>query len=420
METRFENPSPAKERSNTMTMLAIIIAIIAIGFSAYIYTSENTQISTLTSQTTTLASMVQQTNDQITSLSSKFSELNTKIAALNATIAKIKAGGSDGGTPPITGLTAPQIYNRTANSVVTIEVQVSGGTATGSGFVIDSSGKIVTNNHVIEGALNGGITVTFLNGTILGATLVGADKYSDIAVIQVSASAALLKPLKMGSSSALIVGDPVYALGNPFKLTNTMTHGIISAVGRELDEGVGYLIVDVLQTDASINPGNSGGPLFNSLGEVVGVNTAGETQTSSGVNFAVPSDTVTRELPSLIAVGSYTHPYIGISGTDITPGVISAMNLPKGTYGTLVISVVSGGPSDKAGLRGGTSTMTVDGALLSVGGDVITGVDGHSIKSFYNLIVYLERNKKPGDSLTMNILRNNIAMNVIITLGARP
>ncbi|MGD0803451.1 MAG: trypsin-like peptidase domain-containing protein [Candidatus Bathyarchaeia archaeon] len=421
VEPRFENPHPARERSTTMAMVAILTALIAIGLSAYIYTSEGNQLSTINSQTTTLTSNVQQANVQMITLESKISDLNTKIAALNATLARIIEGGNTGGgTPQTNGLTAEQIYNQTANSIVLIKVHVSNGTDSGSGFVYDTSGRIVTNNHVITGALNGGITVTFLNGTIVPATQVGTDPYSDVAVIKVTAPTALLKPLKIGISSKLIVGDTVYAVGNPFELTDTMTEGIISAVGRELDEGAGYLIVDVLQTDAALNPGNSGGPLFNSNGEVVGMNTAGATSTSSGVNFAVPSDTITREVPSLISTGSYSHLYLGISGYDVTPGVVSAMNLLQGTYDTLIISVVPGGPSDKAGLRGGTNTAIVDGAPLSIGGDVITGADGHPLKFFYNLMVYIERNKKPGDTITLNILRNNTPSNIVVTLGVRP
>ncbi len=421
VEPGFENPPPARERGNTIAIVALIVAIIAVGLSAYVFISVGNQLSTFSGQTSTLASTMQQENSQLATLGSQISELNTKIASLNATMAKINSGGgSGGGSTPPTGLTAQQIYNQTANSVVLVKVQVSNGTDEGSGFVYDTSGRIVTNNHVIANALSGGITVTFLNGTTVSATLLGTDPYSDVAVIQVSAPAALLKPLKVGVSSALVVGDPVYALGNPFELTDTMTQGIISAVGRELDEGIGYVIVDVLQTDAAVNPGNSGGPLFNSMGEVVGINTAGATSTSSGVNFAVPSDTITREIPSLIATGSYTHAYLGISGYDVTPGVVSAMSLPKGTYGTLVVSVVSGGPSDKAGLKGGTRTVTVDGAPLTIGGDVITGVDGHPVKFFYNLMVYIERNKRPGDTITLSILRNNAPMNVVVTLGTRP
>ncbi len=417
VEPGLMNPPPAKGKGNSLSIIAIILAIIAIILSAYIYTSEGNQLNAYTAQILTMTSTVQQVNTQLANLDSKISELNTKITALNTTVAGINTGG---GTPPLTGLTPQLIYNRTANSVVLIEVPVAAGIDQGSGFVYDSSGLIVTNNHVIANATpEGGIAVTFLNGTTVDATVVGADPYSDIAVIKVTAPAALLKPLKMGVSSSMIVGDPVYALGNPFQLTDTMTQGIISAVGRELDEGSGYVIVDVLQTDAAVNPGNSGGPLFNSKGEVVGINTAGATSTSSGLNFAVPSDTITREIPGLIATGGYNHPYLGIYGVDVTRGVVSAMSLPAGTYGTLVVSVISGGPTEKAGIRGGTNTATVDGAPLTIGGDVITGADGHALKTFYSLMVYIERNKKPGDAITLNILRNTPS-NVLVTLGVRP
>jgi len=391
-----------------LAITALIIAIIAIGLSGYVYVNQMNQLNALTAQTASLTSTAQQTNGQLAALTSEASGISSRIAALNSTIKGAPPGG--GVTP--SGLTPQQVYNMTANSVVLIEVPVSGGTDQGSGFVYDSTGLIVTNNHVIAGA-TGTMTVTFLNGTTVDAALVGADPYSDIAVIRVSAPVALLKPLTIGSSSKLVVGDTVYAVGNPFQLTDTMTEGIVSAVGRQLDEGAGYLIVDVLQIDAAVNPGNSGGPLFNAEGEVVGITTAGATSTSSGVNFAVPSDTITRELPGLLSTGGYSHPYLGISGVDVTRGVISAMGLPAGTYGTLVVSVAPGGPSAKAGLRGGTTTAMVDGAPLTIGGDVITGADGHPLKFFYNLMVYIERNKKPGDTITLNIIRNNAPTTVV-------
>jgi S1-C subfamily serine protease len=420
VEPEIKNPPPIKERGNSLAIIAIIVSIIAIAFSAYVYMNNSNQISTYTAQTSSLTSTVGQTNTQLSTLDSKISNLNTNIAKINTTISGLQTGGgSGGGTPTPAGITPQQIYTQSANSVVLIEVPVAGGIDQGSGFVYDSTGRIITNNHVIAGA-TGGITVTFLNGTVVDATVIGADPYSDIAVIKVTAPTALLKPLRIGSSSALVVGDVVYALGNPFQLTDTLTQGIISAVGRTLDEGAGYLIVDVLQTDAAVNPGNSGGPLLDSQGEVVGINTAGATSTSSGLNFAVPSDTITREIPSLISTGGYNHPYLGISGVDVTRDVVSAMNLPAGTYGTLVTSVVSGGPSDKAGIKGGTTTVTVAGSPLTIGGDVIIGADGHLLKTFYNLMVYIERNKKPGDVITFNILRNNASMNISVTLGTRP
>jgi len=187
-----------------------------------------------------------------------------------------------------------------------------------------------------------------------------------------------------------------------------------------MDSAGNYPIVDVIQTDAAINPGNSGGPLLNMSGEVVGINTAIPSETSRGIGFAVPSDTIARELPSLLTTGTYIHPYLGIQGKDVTPNLIEVMGLPDGTHGTLVIDVNSGGPSDKAGLKGGTKTATVDSVSTKIGGDVITGVDGITIRNFYDLILYIQRNKKPGSILTLSVLRDNKPIDIVLTIGARP
>jgi S1-C subfamily serine protease len=176
----------------------------------------------------------------------------------------------------------------------------------------------------------------------------------------------------------------------------------------------------VIQTDAAINPGNSGGPLLNLNGEVVGINTAIPTDTSRGIGFAVPSDTIARELPSLLATGTYQHPYLGIIGQDVTPGIVEAMNLPAGTHGTLVIEVTVLGPSANVGLRGGTTTQTIDGAPIKIGGDVVVSADGTPMKSFYDLIVYLQLNKRPDSKLTLGIIRNGAPMDVVVTMGIRP
>jgi S1-C subfamily serine protease len=178
--------------------------------------------------------------------------------------------------------------------------------------------------------------------------------------------------------------------------------------------------VDVIQTDAAINPGNSGGPLLNMDGEVVGINTAIPSETSRGIGFAVPSDTIARELPSLISKGTYSHPYLGIQGRDVTQGIVGSMNLPTGTRGTLVIEVTSGGPAGIAGMRGGTRTETVDGVSTKLGGDVITSADGTQMKTFYDLIVYIQRNKVPGAKITLGIIRDSSQRNIVVTLGTRP
>ena len=242
------------------------------------------------------------------------------------------------------------IYESVKDSVVLIKSTLALGTATGSGFIYDTQGRIVTNDHVIDGANS--ITVTFINGTIVPATVVGADPYSDIAVIQVTAPAALLKPLQLGDSSALKVGQEVLAIGNPYGLADTLTTGIISATGREMDSASGYPIVDVIQTDAAINPGNSGGPLLNLNGEVVGINTAIPSQTSTGIGFAVPSNTIAREIPSLISTGKYDQVYIGIQGTDVTPSIVAAMGLPAGTHGVLLTTVSKAEPGGQCRPKG--------------------------------------------------------------------
>jgi S1-C subfamily serine protease len=309
-----------------------------------------------------------------------------------------------------------EIYNQTRNSVVLIQTN----TGTGSGWVYDYDGHIITNNHVVEDAIS--IQVTFQTGNILEADLIGRDPYSDMAVIKVDAPQGLLHPLEVGVSSELLVGETAIAIGNPFGLANTMTVGVISATGRQMDATGGYVIVDVIQTDAAINPGNSGGPLLNLKGEVIGMNTAiiSNTRDFSGIGFAIPSDTVTREVQSLIDEGSYEHPWLGISGYNLFPDMAEAMGLDRDTHGTLVAAVIEDGPADDAGIQGATDTAMVNGVPFDIGGDIIIGVEGLILDSFYELQVYLTRNTKPGDTVTLTIIRDGDVMEVDFTLGSRP
>lgn len=310
-----------------------------------------------------------------------------------------------------------EIYNQTRNSVVLIETDQG---SAGSGWVYDTEGHIVTNNHVVEDAE--ALTVTFQSGTVLPAKVIGLDPYSDMAVIKVNAPDGLLHPLEIGVSSDLLVGETAIAIGNPFGLANTMTVGVISAIGRQMDATDGYVVVDVIQTDAAINPGNSGGPLLNLKGEVIGMNTAiiSSTNDFSGIGFAIPSDTISREITSLIETGEYEHPWLGISGYNMFPDLAEAMGLDNSTKGTLVARVVEDGPAFEAGLEGSTTTVTIGGFPFDIGGDVIIGVNGLSMDSFYKLQVYLTRNTQPGETINMSIIRDGEVMSVEFTLGVRP
>jgi len=309
----------------------------------------------------------------------------------------------------------PTIYEQLKPSVVLIQTNHG----LGSGFVYDSEGHIITNYHVIEDADT--IQVTFYDGNVTEAIIVGMDIYSDLAVIKIEFKVTDLRPVVLGSSSELRVGEPVAAMGNPFGLSDTLTVGVVSSLERTLDAVGGYMIIDIIQIDAAVNPGNSGGPLVNLKGQVVGVNTAiqSETGTFAGIGFAVPSDTVKREIGDLIGTGSYKHPWLGISALEVSIPIAEELGLEK-PQGILVVDVVEDSPADKAGLRGGDEEVVVEGQLVTVGGDVITEVDGMQVRTMTDLVVYLERNTSPGDSVELGIIRDGQRHTLNVTLGERP
>jgi len=301
--------------------------------------------------------------------------------------------------------------------------------ALGSGFIWDTNGDIVTNNHVIAGATS--IEVTFSDGTTVPAKLVGADPNADLAVVKVNVSSNKLNPVILADSSQVKVGQVVIAIGNPYGLSNTMTEGIISALDRSLPVGLDsqttqtgptYNIPDILQTDAAINPGNSGGVLLDDQGRLVGVTAAIESSANSnaGIGFVIPSNIVQKVVPSLISTGTYKHPYLGISGTTMTPDLATAMNLPSDQQGALIVDVTSGGPADKAGLHASSKQVVISGQQTTVGGDVITAINGQPVKQFEDLASYLFDNTNVGDTVTVTILRNGQQQDVKVTLGALP
>ncbi|MBC7258894.1 MAG: trypsin-like peptidase domain-containing protein [Chloroflexi bacterium] len=330
-----------------------------------------------------------------------------------------------------------RVYEEASPSVVNIRVRtrVSSGfpgfgdfvqQGQGSGFIWDTQGHIVTNYHVVENAT--AIEVTFNDGISLPATLVGADPDSDLAVIKVDPAEHDLKPVKLGDSDALKVGQRAIAIGNPFGLEGTLTAGVISALGRDLPAAstgaslVGYRIPDVIQTDAPINPGNSGGPLLNSNGEVIGVNAAIEssTGTSAGIGFAIPVSIVKQVVPSLIQTGSYRHPWLGVTVATLSPKVAEAMGLPRKQQGALVVEVTANGPAAAAGLRPSSRVVQIDGDQVTVGGDVIIRIDTTEIKRSEDLISYLVRRTSVGQQVTLTVLRDGKEMEIKVTLGERP
>jgi serine protease Do len=299
--------------------------------------------------------------------------------------------------------------------------------ALGSGFFWDTNGNIVTNNHVVDGATK--IEVTTADGTTVPATIVGQDPYSDLAVIKVSLPASEIHPVSMADSSQVKVGEIAVAIGNPYGFEGSMSVGNISGLGRDLPSsqvdqasGATYSIPDIIQTDASINPGNSGGVLVNIEGQVMGVTNAIESNSGSGsgVGFAIPAEIVSKVVPSLISTGTYSHPYLGISGTDVTPDIAQAMNLPSDTRGALVEQVTPGGPAANANLQGSNNTVTINGAQGTVGGDIITAIDGQTVHSMSDIIAYLAIHTQVDQTVTLSILRDGKAQNVQVTLGTRP
>jgi len=358
---------------------------------------------------------------QITDLQNQVSTLQEQITNLRSAQNVTYVLGDDA--------SLSSLYEEIKESVVTIrgvivESTYQGTTYTyvqGSGFVYNCTGQmvIVTNFHVVNNAVN--ITVTFIDGDGYRAAVLGSDPYADLAVLSTDTSQDEYKPLEIVSSSSLRVGDPVIAVGNPYGLTGSMTTGIVSQLGRTITEETtgGYPIANVIQITAPINPGNSGGPLLNYLGQVVGI-TAAIVSDSQGLGFAIPSSTILREIGSLVSEGSYNHhPWLGITGIGMSYEIATRMGVDV-TYGLLIVGVVSGGPADKAGLRGGTQDALIAGSWITIGGDIVIAIDGIRITNMDDLISYLEEHTSPGQTVNITIVRNRQAMTVQVELGTRP
>ena len=325
-----------------------------------------------------------------------------------------------------TELPLPDLFQKVEKSVVQItdssEINVFE-SRLGSGFVYDDNGHIITNHHVVSGGGNR-LDVTFPDGIVYRASLIGSDPSADIAVLYVEeVPKEKLLPLSLADSSKVRVGERVAAIGNPFGLSGSLSNGIVSGVGRQIpaEEEEGFTIPDIIQTDAPINPGNSGGPLLNMRGEVIGINSAIYSTTGqfAGVGFAIPSNTIAQVMPSLITTGSYQHPWLGVAGRDMTPGIADRLGLDE-PRGFLVMDVVAGSPAEKAGIQRGNEDTVIDGIPIKLGGDVIIAVDNNTVRKIDDILAYVEMKKSVGDDLKLTILREGQTMEVIATLAARP
>jgi S1-C subfamily serine protease len=336
------------------------------------------------------------------------------------------AGNGDEGQ----GLTVNEIYKRDGPGVLFISAEVTTqqespfglpqeqrGQATGSGFVLDEDGHVLTNAHVVEGATK--IEAKFDDGKTVDAKLLGSDASTDVALLKVNASKKLLRPLELGDSSKAQVGDAVVAIGNPFGLDRTVTTGIVSALQRKLEAPNGFTIDHVIQTDAAINPGNSGGPLLDSLGRVIGINSqiaTGGGGGSVGIGFAVPIDTAKKISDQLEKSGRVEHAFLGITGVSITKSMAENLNLPT-DQGVLIQRAA--GPAAKGGVKGGDTQVSIGGADLLLGGDVLTGIDGKKVTSMDDVIGVVD-SKKPGDEVTLELRRGDKKRTAKVKLGKRP
>jgi S1-C subfamily serine protease len=363
---------------------------------------------------------------RIDELQNRLSNLENRVSALQ------QAQNSSGAVTYVFegNFSLSQLYEKARDSIVLITGTVVNydifyrpyySSVQGSGFVYGFRDRfvIVTNYHVVYNARD--ITVRFKSGNAYPAVVKGADPYADLAVLSVNASIDEFKPLKIVSSSTLRVGDTVVAIGNPYGLAGSMSSGIVSALGRTISEDItgGYSIANCIQTTAPINPGNSGGPLLNLRGEVIGITTA-IVSDSQGLGFAIPSNTILREIESLVTKGSYDqHPWLGVTGVDMTYDIASAMGVNV-TYGWLIVGVTANGPAAKAGLQGGSKQVLIKGSRITVGGDIVIGVNGTRITGGDDLLSFLEEYTLPNQTIIVTIIRNNQIMNIPVTLGTRP
>jgi len=422
-------------KARELSLIAVIVILVAV---IAIQSITNSRILFLIGQQpqqlllpflSTIINGAKQLQKQITGQNNN----NGDCAGAAVTVTSFTKPSSSHNSSQISSLTG--IFKQVENSVVQITSIVSNpniqiiikgnpiegqSTRLGSGFIYDKQGYVITNNHVVGNAKT--VDVTFVDGNTYTAKVIGTDPFSDIAIIQITDNFSIenVLPLVIANSSSLQVGQQVIAIGNPFGLSDTMTTGIVSQMGRLLpDPNTGFSIPNGIQTDAAINPGNSGGPLLNMHGQVLGMNTAISSSTGefSGIGFAIPSNTIIREVPALIENGCYSHAWLGISGGSVTPDLAQTVGLSRNYKGVVIGSIQAGSPADKAGLQGVAQDEFSNTQHV---GDVITGIDGHSLRSIDDLIGYIDVHKSVGDNVVLTVNRHDQIMNMNVVLQTRP
>lgn len=432
----MESPQQPKATFPKILVILLVVMVGAAGVFGYIlgYWSVSRNLKELQSQVTSLSDQLDKLQRAWQSSLNRTAEQNQTIIYQNTTIYQNNTIYQNTTTyvPYILGenVSLSELYEKVKDSVVVIR-----GVAMyydifrrpyytlvqGSGFTYNYSGQmvIITNYHVVANTVN--VTVTFSGGNSYIARIIGSDSYADLAVLSADAPQEEFKPLEIVSSSTLKVGDMVVAVGNPYGLAGSTSVGIVSALGRTITEDLtgGYPIANLIQTTAPLNPGNSGGPLLNLKGQVVGITTA-IVADSQGLGFAVPSNTILREIADLVTKGSYNrHPWLGANGVDMTYEIAKAMGVNI-TYGWLIVQVFDGGPAAKAGLRSGNTQVVIAGQSIIIGGDIIIAINGAKITGIDSLSSYLEEYTAPGQTINVTAVRGNDIITVPMTLEARP
>ena len=407
MEPTYEKPKEA-HKSKLLVVTVVIFSLVAGGLfgysSCYLATSKDIDV-----LQTHVASLQEQLS-QVQSTQDVEYQTVTVVSVDNASVSELYAQVEDS-VVVIRGMLTQ--HDRFGRSYYT-QIQ-------GSGFVYNfmEQNVIVTNSHVISSVVN--ITITFANGNAYSATVLGSDPYAELGVLSVDAPEEEFVPIKIASSSSVQVGDPVMVVGTPYGLAGSMSVGYVSSLGRTLTAETtgGYVIANVIQTTAALNPGNSGGPVLNYQGQVVGIATA-IVENSEGLGFAIPSNTILREIGNLINTGSYEdHPWLGASGIDMTYEIAAEIETDV-TYGWLISEVSSGGPADKAGLQGGTEQVEIVDRLVTIGGDIVIAIDGTRITSIEDLSAYLEEYALPDQTVNLTIVRDNETIILPLELERRP